>query len=39
MALMTHLKVKTLFHSCNGAFTLEVKPMLNENLGGILGGT
>ncbi len=23
----------------NGAFTLDVKSMLNENLGGILGGT
>ncbi len=23
----------------NGAFTLEVKSVLNENLGGILGGT
>jgi hypothetical protein len=23
----------------NGTFTLEVKSMLNENLGGILGGT
>ncbi len=23
----------------NGAFTLDVKLMLNENLGGILGGT
>ncbi len=22
----------------NGAFTLDVKPVLNENLGGILGG-
>jgi hypothetical protein len=39
MALMTHLKVKTLFYSSNGAFTLEVKSLLNENLGGILGGT
>jgi hypothetical protein len=26
--------------SCSyGAFTLDVKSMLNENLGGILGGT
>jgi hypothetical protein len=24
---------------CNGAFTFDVKAMLNENLGGILGGT
>ncbi len=23
----------------NGAFTLDVKSVLNENLGGILGGT
>jgi hypothetical protein len=23
----------------NGAFTVDVKSMLNENLGGILGGT
>jgi hypothetical protein len=26
-------------HTHNGAFTLDVKSMLNENLGGILGGT
>ncbi len=26
-------------YSPNGAFTLEVKALLNENLGGILGGT
>jgi hypothetical protein len=25
--------------SYNGAFTLDVKSVLNENLGGILGGT
>jgi hypothetical protein len=24
---------------CNGAFTLDVKSMLNVDLGGILGGT
>jgi len=26
-----------MIHTC-GAFTLDVKSMLNENLGGILGG-
>ncbi len=26
-------------HSYNGAFTLDVKSVLNDNLGGILGGT
>ncbi len=25
-------------HGYNGAFTLDVKSVLNENLGGILGG-
>jgi len=28
-----------LLYSSYGAFTLNVKPVLNENLGGILGGT
>jgi hypothetical protein len=27
------------FFKTNGAFTLDVKSVLNENLGGILGGT
>jgi hypothetical protein len=27
------------FYNTYGAFTLDVKSMLNENLGGILGGT
>ncbi len=27
------------FLKTNGAFTLDVKSVLNENLGGILGGT
>jgi hypothetical protein len=26
-------------YNCDGAFTLDVKSVLNENLGGILGGS
>jgi hypothetical protein len=31
--------LKDVFNGSYGAFTLDVESMLNENLGGILGGT
>ncbi len=34
-----HLLVDLIWHEPYGAFTLDVKSVLNENLGGILGGT
>jgi hypothetical protein len=34
-----HLLVDLIWHEPYGAFTLDVKSVSNENLGGILGGT
>jgi hypothetical protein len=43
--LIKHINYQDIYITCyyylliNGAFTLDVKLMLNENLDGILGGT
>ncbi len=39
MTLLAHSSSNEIIGKYYGAFTLDVKSTLNENLGGILGGT